>query len=299
MRKAPDLVVPLALTATGALLGISTLIAKAAMARGVPPMTFLVLSSFGAAVLLLLANAGNNVLPLSRRTVEYFAVAGLLSFALPNSLLYAAIPHVGAGFASLALAFPPVLTYLGAVALRMDPPDRWRILAVVLALFGAGTLAFGKGLKSDVSLGWLTAVVVVPVFLALGNLYRTRRWPAGAKPGALAPGMLAAAAIALFVLGLLPAGPMPWPAATASSFGWIGLQSATFAAQYLLFFVVQQRAGPVYLSLIGAIAALVAVPASILLFEETPPALVGPAALMTLSGVALLVWRSAASSAPR
>ncbi len=44
--------------------------------------------------------------------MKYFFIAALVSVAAPNSVLFAAVPHLGAGFASLTVAFPPLLTYL-------------------------------------------------------------------------------------------------------------------------------------------------------------------------------------------
>ena len=34
---------------------------------------------------------------------------------------------------------------------------------------------------------WIAATMLAPAILAVGNIYRTARWPAGAKPEELVP----------------------------------------------------------------------------------------------------------------
>ena len=58
------------------------------------------------------------------------------------------------------------------------------------ALAGSLLLALGKLNAGDSPILWVLAALCVPVFLALGNIYRARYWPAGASPLSLAPGML-------------------------------------------------------------------------------------------------------------
>ncbi|MBS3761447.1 MAG: hypothetical protein KGY43_08270, partial [Halodesulfurarchaeum sp.] len=92
--------IPLAaLLATGAFLGVSTNLAKLADGVGLNPLAFLTWSVVGATAILVGINAARHRLPpFNARTIEYFAVAGLVSIAAPNLLSFAAVPNVGAGF---------------------------------------------------------------------------------------------------------------------------------------------------------------------------------------------------------
>lgn len=103
-----------------------------------------------------------------------------------------------------------------------------------------------------------------PVLLAIGDLYRTIRWPKGAHPDALAATMLAAAAGMLLASGLLPGFSLAIPP-TRDAALLIGAHVATFTVQFSLFFVLQKRGGPVYISLLRAVAATVGLPIAILL----------------------------------
>ena len=72
-----------------------------------------------------------------RRYMEYFVVAALVGVVAPNLLMYAAVPRVGAGFVTLSIAFAPMLTYLGALALHIERFDSFRATGVGVALAGA------------------------------------------------------------------------------------------------------------------------------------------------------------------
>ena len=287
----------LLLLSTGALLGLSTNLAKLAADAGLAPLSFLAWSVTGAAVVLgAVAGARGRLPEVTARTAEYFVVSGLVSVALSNLIFFAAVPRVGAGFVALAIAFPPLFTYVGALCVRMERFDASRALGVALALGGAAVLAAYKLAEPDVSALWVGLTLTGPVLLAVGNLYRTARWPEGATPEALAPGMLAASAAML-----LGAGAVAWalpgpegafslavPTDGARAAGLVAAQAATFSVQFLLFFQLQKAGGPVYLSLLGSVGAVVGVPIAVLLLGEAwPRGLVAGGALIVL-GVALL-----------
>ena len=189
----------------GALIGVSTNLAKYANEIGVTPLAFLFWSITGAAIILLLvAIIKKELPPLTARSFEYYFVAALVSVAGSNLLLFSAIPHVGASFVALIVSLPPLLTYLGALMLRMERFNIIRALGVAAALTGAGVLAVRKFSAPDASIVWILLALCGPVLLAIGNIYRTLRWPDQASPNALAPGMLIAAALLLFMCSALP-----------------------------------------------------------------------------------------------
>lgn len=295
MTTPPRAAVLTLLVSTGALIALSTTWAKLAPDQGIAPLPFLTWALLGAATLLAVLQRARGRLPrLDRRTLEYFLVAGLVSLAAPNLLLFAAIAHVGAAFVVLALAFPPLFTYLGALALRMERFDAARAVGVLAALGGAALLAVRKLDDPAVDPVWIAATLAAPVILAAGNLYRTARWPTGARPDELAPGMLAGGGLLLAATGLVGSAfsDAAWLSLAAPSGrgAWLVTvaQMVTFAATYVLFFMLQHRGGPVVLSLIGSVAAVVGVPlAVVFLGEEVPDGLVVGGLAIAL-GVALV-----------
>ena len=278
------------LLVTGALLGTSTNLAKIATGRGLDPLAFLAWSIVGASVLLGAITLARGVRPpAGRRAVEYYLVAAFVTVAASNLIFFAAVPRVGASFVALAIAFPPLLTYLGALCLAMERLSAIRAAGVGLALAGAALLAVLKLRAPDAEAGWIALTLVGPVLLAIGNLYRTLRWPPGASPEALAPGMVATAALMLLAAGAVPGLTLRLPLDPAA-LGLVAVQAAVFAGQFLGLFALQRAGGPVLLSLLGAVGALVGVPVAIGLLGEAPPPGLAPAAVLIAAGIALVTW---------
>ncbi|MGP5120045.1 DMT family transporter [Psychrobacter alimentarius] len=282
----------------GALIGISTNLAKYANEIGVTPLAFLFWSITGAAIILLaVAVIKKELPPLTARSFEYYFVAALVSVAGSNLLLFSAIPHVGASFVALIVSLPPLLTYLGALMLRMERFNIIRALGVAAALTGAGVLAVRKFSAPDASIVWIFLALCGPVLLAIGNIYRTLRWPDQASPNALAPGMLIAAALLLFMCSALPDFSVHVSLTGWLPLGVIVLQAGLFAGQFLLLFVLQKTGGPVLLSLLGSVGAVVGVPVAIFLQGENPPAGLFLGASLIALGVALVTWGGVKMSA--
>jgi drug/metabolite transporter (DMT)-like permease len=252
---------PLAcLLVVGALLGLTANMVKVAVASGWPPLAFLFWATLGAGLILLGRAAASGAAPgAAPRDLKYYLATGLLSIALPNALVFAAVPHVGASFVATCFALPPLLTYGLVLALGMERPRALRALGVLFGLAGAALLGLAKARGAAVDPLWVVAALTGPVFIACGNIYRTLRWPPGATALSLAPGMMlgGAALILPYLLAsgtsLLPSPPSPRDAATL----WILLaQTIVLAATYALYFVLQKLAGPVYLSQIGSVGAV-------------------------------------------
>lgn len=281
----------LCLLVGGLLLGISTNLAKYASEIGLTPLAFLFWSISGAAlILLVVALVKKEHLSLNARSLEYYTIAALVSVAGSNLIFFSAIAHVGAGFVALIIALPPLLTYLGALALRIERFSRLRAFGVAAALAGAGVLAARKFAAPDASIFWILLALCGPVLLAIGNIYRSLRWPDKASAIALAPGMLIAAACILAIVGMLPGFSLALPLGESKTGGLILLQASIFAAQFLLLFLLQKTGGPVLLSLLGAVGAIVGVPIAVFLQGEAPPeGLILGASLIGL-GVILVTW---------
>jgi len=279
------------LLAGGALIGVSTNLAKYAGTIDLTPLAFLFWSITGASIILLvIALLRHELPPLNKRSFEYYLVAALVSVAGSNLIFFSAIPQVGAGFVALIIALPPLLTYLGALALRMERFNALRAFGVAAALAGVGVLAARKFSTPDTSIFWVLLALCGPVLLAIGNLYRTLRWPDNASPSALAPGMLIAAALLLGIVSILPNFSLAIPPEALRPLALIIAQAFIFAGQFLLLFLLQKTGGPVLLSLLGAVGAVVGVPVAIFLQGEAPPEGLLLGASLIAIGVVLVTW---------
>lgn len=273
----------------GSLMGLSTNLAKLAGAMAIPPLAFLEWSLAGAALILMMVAALRGTMPpLNAHLLEYYAVSAFVGVAGSNLIFFSAIPHIGAGFVVVMIALPPLLTYLGALALAVERFRMIRAAGVAAALAGAGVLAARKFSAPDADMFWIALVLVGPVLLAIGNLYRTLRWPAGVSADALAPGTLIAAAAMLLAAGVAPGFSLAVPMDRGLSWLLIAVQAIVFAGQFWLLFVLQKTGGPVLLSLLGSVAAVVGVPVAIYLQGEAPPEGLFPSATLIVIGIILL-----------
>ncbi|WP_162906883.1 DMT family transporter [Algihabitans albus] len=283
---------PALLLVTGCLLAVTIILSRLAADAGAPMLWFLTLVMSGAGlalmgVALLSGQAKGNW----RRLLLYGLGAGAFQ-ALPSAMAYLSVAHVGAGYVSLAFAFPLLVTYVLALAVGMERFAPLRALGVTVALAGGLLLAISKlsGLSADEeAVVWVLVASAIPLVLACGNLFRTRFWPEGAPPLLLAALMLLLAAILT----------VPFAAASEGIAGaarlWdqgfllalTGLNTAAFALQFVAYFRLQQTAGPVYLSQIGSVAAAVGTPVAVLFLGETLPEGFAVALLLIVGGAVL------------
>ena len=285
----PGMVAVVCLGLVGILLALSLVVAKLASQAAAPPLGFLMMSMLGAAIILLLVSAVVLHAPVvfNRRTLEYGAVAGSL-FAIPNAIAFLAIPHVGAGFLSLSFAFPILLTYAIALALRMETVRRGRIIGMFAGLAGGVVLAMSKFDLAGGTFFWIVLAMMSPVLIAIANIYRTLRWPTGVSPVFLASLMLFGGAMALLpVVAWVEPDVVGTMLSSTEILGLLVIEITIFSVLYVFYFVLQKIAGPVYLSQIGSVAAIVGTTVSVLFLGESLPAYFLVSAGLILIGTVL------------
>jgi len=213
-------------------------------------------------------------------------VSGLISYVAPNFLTYSMIPKIGSGLAAIMYALSPVVTALLSFLLRVRPPSLFGVIGIVLGLAGALIIASRNADFSTGSLFWLVAALLIPVFLGIGNIYRTLAWPKGASPRRLAAMTNLAAVPPLALLALVQTGTLDL-APLAAVPGLVALQIAVSTVMFLMFFQLQQLGGPTYLSQIGYVAAAVGVVIGVTWLGESYPASVWLGAGVVAVGIAL------------
>ncbi|MBF5054798.1 hypothetical protein Y5W_00092 [Alcanivorax sp. 521-1] len=283
----------------GTLLALSLILAKLADQAGAPRLTFLMVGIGGAGLILtLITAASRQPMPINRRILEYGLASGFL-LATPNALGFLAVRHVGAGFLSLSFAFPVLFTWILATAMGLERVRPARLLGVMLGLAGGLILAAAKAGDVSAAPGWALLILAMPMLLAVGNVYRSLRWPSGASPLFLAGLMMLGAALMLlpFVLVSEP-GQLPALLASQRITVLLGVEVLVFSVLYLFYFVLQKIAGPVYLSQMGTVAAVVGTLIAVLWLGEAPPPYLGLAGTLVALGT-LLFHRGARAGLPK
>jgi drug/metabolite transporter (DMT)-like permease len=82
------------------------------------------------------------------------------------------------------------------------------------------------------------------------------------------------------------------------TFGLIVAQAIVFSLQFLFFFKLQRTAGPVYLSLLGSVAAMSGIPFAVMLLGDKLPPRLLVGGLLIATGIALLTIFAARPAAP-
>ena len=284
---------------TGFCLGLQLPFGRVAGAAGVPSITWSFVISAGAALVLGSASMATGQMrwPDAARW-RFFAVTALVSYALPNLIMFTVIPKVGAGYAGIMFTLSPICTLLLAAVLGLKRPGALGVAGIGAGFLGALLVAVTRGgLDQPAAPGWIALALLIPALLAAGNVYRTLDWPKDAAPIELAVGsnamsaaLLAGLAVALtggLHLGALGAAPLLTAAQVASA-----------SAMFALFFRLQQAGGPVYLSQIGYIAAAVGLAFGTLVFGEHYPLAAWIGAGLIVAGVAATTVAQQARPAP-
>ncbi|MGJ8527641.1 DMT family transporter [Maritalea sp.] len=255
------------LVIVGSFFGGTTVNGKVAILAGWHPITFLALSATAGGLLMMAGLRLFGVrMDFTRPVLAYSLVSGLM-FALPNIFFFLAVVHVGAGFVALVTAFSAVLTYIFSVIIRTERFAISRAGGVVIALVGALALSVGKLTGAGPSPFWVLVAMLGPVFLALGNIYRSWAWPKGASPYALAPLMLIFAGLFAVLIVVFLGAPIAVNPSIAMTQSLV-LQILIFAVGFAFYFLLQKIAGAVYLSQIGPIIAFVGSSLGILVLGE-------------------------------
>lgn len=246
------------LLASGTLLGMKLPIGKLASEAGVSALLWAGIVSLGVVIMLLPTQLTRRGLQLPGFAVlRYTTVSAVISFVVPNLLLFTVIPEVGAGYTGLMFALSPVFTLLIAAVLGMRTPGRLGLAGIAMGLVGAVWVSLTRGASAGgPEAGWLVAAAAIPMALASGNVYRSRHWPPGAEPNALAFWGHAVATGVFLVIILATQRTIPL-AEVAASKGLIVVQMLLSGLNFPLFYRLQRDGGPVLLSQIGYVAAAV------------------------------------------
>lgn len=272
----------------GFFLAVSILLSKVAAAQQAPMLTYLALAMGGSGLILTFSTRRTAATETGFLAIAFYSLGAGGLMALGSALGYLTINKVGAAFIALALAFPPMLTWLLSMALRLERFDGLRLVGLLIGLAGGVFLVVSKGIGAPSDIGAILIASSMPVVLAVGNVFRTRYWPKGASPRRLAGAMLICGALLTLPFAVYQEGAPAIAAMTQPAMLVVLLIAlGTFVAQYLALFQLQRVAGPVYLSQIGSVAAIIGSPVAVFALGERLPDGFALAGLLIVLGLTL------------
>lgn len=281
----------------GSLWGLMMSLAKMATSAGVPPLSYSLWQSTGAAALLLLLAAWRGLkLGFGSQHVRFYLAMGIFSIALPNANMALCVKHIPAGLMSLLVNLSPVVTYAIAVVIRLETFSAPRALGILVGLSGVVVLISpGVGLPSPELLPWLLQAILTPVLYATGNIIGVKLRPTDRnEPIVMAAGMLGGAmsfllpaAVALDQLHPL------WPPLLPGEWALVSVMFVSVAS-YILYFDLLRRVGAVFVSQASYAVALSGLFWGWLFFGETVGLGVVASAGLIFTGLYLVNRRPAA-----
>ena len=272
--------------ATGSLIGLGFVLAKLLLTGGLSQTTMSLLQVGGAtAVMFVVMRLQGVGLPANGTTARYFIVSasiGVLAGPLLGNWVIARIPS---GTFTLLLTLSPMFTALIGAALDRRWPELHTLAGSAIGLTGAALVLVpgAEALRPEQALA-MSVAIGVPLLLAIGNVYRSRRWPSGLAPPAAASGTLLTQFLVLAPIAV-PAGLDV--SSVLSAWPLLALLILTTVAGNLAGAVLQKTAGPTAYSQIGYVIALTGVAASSFLFGEELGVLFWPGLFLVFAGVLL------------
>ena len=275
---------------TGILIGFNFPLGKIAVNAGISPLVWAMVISFGASAFTLpiLVTKRRLILPRGKLLV-YVVFSSLITYVIPNFILYNILPYTGSGYTGLMYALSPVFTLTMAMLLRIHRPTYMGALGIIIGMIGAFTVSISYGLApKSPSLFWIAAALLIPLFLAFGNIYRTIYWPDKALPDLLAFWSHVFSVIVFMFLLLLTKGTVPLNELSYSP-SIVAAQMLVAGLTYPVFFRLQQKGGPVLLSQIGYIAAAVSIIIATILLKEQYTIMTWGGATIIAVGIAVTI----------
>jgi drug/metabolite transporter (DMT)-like permease len=278
------------LVALGVLWGGNPAFSKALGQAGIGPFGVVFWQTALAGVMLLAVCAvRRQALPLTGRALAYYAFIGCIGVGLPYAVLVLVVGHVTTGFVSVLVVLSPMLTYVFAIAIRLERITALRALGIAVGFAGVAILVLPKGsLPAPDALPYALLALVIPAGYAAANVYAEWGRPEGVGNEALACGTMFAAAALMAVLGVADGSFHPaWSRLDASALVLLGYGLSTVAA-FLLFYAIVAEAGAVYLGQVGYLVTLAGIGWGMLLFGERHSHWLWLAVVVVFAGVAMV-----------
>ena len=286
--KASPLRVTALLLGAGVCLGLAVPLGKASIAQGVSALSFVLWPSLIAGGLLAVAAALRHGAPKPLgHLVRFGLIAGLLGYAVPNTLVAWLAAQAGASFSGLAYTLPPVFTLLYLLALRVQQASLARLAAVALGLAGAGWLALARWQGGEISALAALLIIAIPAVIGLGNTYRALFLPHGVPAEWLGAAVTLGGCALLLPVWAWTEGAARWPSAQVLPFLLAQVVAASLGSA--LFFALQRAAEPVTMSFVGYVMALTAVVVGVAAMNEPLAWQLLPASALIAAAFALIL----------
>ncbi len=260
----------LLLLLSGSLTAALYMVRKLAGAESIPVTLFLFWQLSGSALVVLLFSIRSQQYPIwNMEHIRYYLIGGLLGTSIPFILVFLALEKLQVGLVGLVTALSPIATYFLARIVGVEQASTLRLLGLIFGLSGVA-LILNSGESIDQSTHWgvLLLALMIPLTLAVSNIYRSRYWPAGSESVAIVMGMLMVNGVLLLIVNLWLGNFRANIFENKQTLYLIGVLSVLAGAAYISSFKLLKEGGPVYLSQMGYVITVVTIIAGIFIWDE-------------------------------
>tara|TARA_R100001143_G_scaffold63254_1_gene69185 strand:- start:2276 stop:3184 length:909 start_codon:yes stop_codon:yes gene_type:complete len=255
---------------SGTLTAALYMVRKLAGVESIPVLLFLFWQLSGSALVVWLFSLRSRTYPVwNLEHVKYYLIGGLLGTTIPFILVFIVLEELQVGLVGLLTALSPIVTYFLARVVGCEQASMLRLSGLVVGLAGVAYL-LTSGESINFSAHWfsLLLALMIPVTLAISNIYRSRYWPDGSEATAVVIGMLIINAGLLFLINLWLGNFQINILKSSHAAYLIYILPLLAGAAYISSFKLLKVGGPVYLSQMGYVITVVTILAGIIFWDE-------------------------------
>ena len=273
----------------GAIWGSSYMFIRIAVAE-VPALTLVAARLILAAAILWIAlRASGRPMPRGRRLWGAYAVMGILSGALPYTLISWGEQYIHSSLAALLQATMPIFTVILAIFLADDEHLTWKTaFGVVTGFAGVVVLILPdlrEGLHANL-LGQL-AIVGASVSYAAAAIFARNRLR-GEPPLSSTMGQMTMGALFTMPLSLIIDRPFPLSPSAPAVLSWLGLTILGTVLAYIIYYALIDRTSATFVSTVTYVIPIVGLALGALVLDEPVTANLLISAVLIIAGVLLV-----------
>ena len=244
-------------------------IAGYVMNHGVSPYGYALWQSFGPFLLLFFIQLIRRDIKISKQGFIYAFICAVTAIVIPNLLIYFAAKYLTSGILTVLANVAPIFTYPLAIIFGQERFTWSRFSCILLGFVGILLIILpsSKHLFINFNNSWLYLALLIPFGYALGAVFIARFRPETGNVLNYSMWMLFVSTLLLSPLTLMQSDFYPLLLNELNS--WLILLEVILSAfGYVLLFLLIKRVGPVYYTLVNAVAALTGVLYGVLLFKQ-------------------------------
>lgn len=255
---------------------------------GFPSFSYVFWALLISTLLLLFANlARTRRLP--PRHLAFYALCGLFSFAIPQTVTYVVLESIPAGLLALILATTPIMTYVIAMAIREERFHHLKALGVVMGFAGSVLLVLSNA--SDTTIAPIDVIVLalsIPLCYAIYTAAASRFMPARLDPLQMSTGMLIAATLTMLMVVWQTDSYYPLWHGSPIQIALLVYHSFATAVAFTILNALIKHTGALFSSLSTYFVTLFGILIGAVVHDEVLPAIVWAAACLILGGLGFI-----------